>query len=225
MDLKEIGRIYVISLPNSERKPHIKRELNKNFIWFNWYDAIENKEDGAKGLKDTFKKLFTECLDKGFGNVMVLEDDAVFTRESSYKDISEVLKDLPPDYHLCKFGANLLCPVSKITDNLNRIIMSFALHACLYSKEAMKLILQNIDNTDEPIDVIIAKYIEPLGYSYVSSKMIMTQRPSKSSIFVYDPVKHKNIDFYNPETEVIDWDKLMQRQWERNTNHLKQKVA
>lgn len=220
MDLKKVEKIYVISLPNSERKREVKHELNKNFIWFNWYDGIENKDDGAVGLKETFKKLFTECLSKGVDNVLVFEDDAMFTDGSTYNDIQECLKDLPEDYHICKFGANLLFPVSKVTDKINRIMTSYALHACIYSKVGMELILKQIDVTSEPIDVIIARFIEPLGYCYVSSKMIVTQRPSKSSIFVYDPLKHRNIPFYNKETQVIDWDSFMKKQWDRNTSHL-----
>ena len=192
MDIKDLKRIYVISLPNSQRRHDVKHELNKNFFWFNFYDGIENKEDGAKGLKDTFKKLFTECLKNGYTNVAVFEDDAMFTKEEAHKDIYEVLKDVPDDFHICKFGANLLFPVSKVTDKVNRIIMSYALHACIYSKKGMELILENIDKTDEPIDVIIAKFIEPLGHCYVSSEMLVTQRPTKSSIFVYDEAKHRN---------------------------------
>jgi len=224
MDLKSIDRIYIISLPNSERRLDVKHELNKNFMWFNWYDGIENKQDGAEGLKQTFKKLFTECLEKGMGNVMIFEDDAMFTEGSSYEDIAAVLKELPESYHLCKFGANLLAPVSKVSENINRILMSYALHACLYSKKGMELIIKEIDNYKEPIDVIMAKRIEPLGESYVSNKMIVTQRPTKSNIFVYDPAKHKNLTFYNQETGVMDWDSFMQKQWKLAKQHFKETV-
>lgn len=222
MTVKDINKVYVISLPNSDRKQAVKHELNNNFIWFNWYDGIENKGNGAEGLKQTFKKLFTECLEKNVSNVMVFEDDAMFVCQKGYEEIGKVLADVPEDYHMVKFGANLLCPVSKVTDNLNRILMSYALHACLYSNEGMKLILESIDKTDEPIDVIIAKYIEPLGSCYVSSKMLVTQRPTKSSIFEYDPIKHKGLgELYEVDNGIIRWDKLMQQQWVNNTKHLK----
>jgi len=221
MTVKDVSRIYVISLPNSERRQEVKHEMNKHFIWFNWFDAIENKEDGANGLKETFKKLFTKCLQKGQNNVMVFEDDAMFLCENAYEEIGKVLTDVPENYRIVKFGANLLAPVHRITDNLNGIKLSYALHACLYSKEGMEKILENIDKTDEPIDVIIAKFIEPFS-CYVSSKMLVTQRPTKSSIFVYDENKHRNIgDLYEKETGIIRWDKLMKQQWENNTKHLK----
>jgi len=221
MTVKDISKVYVISLPDSDRRQAVKHELNNNFIWFNWYDGIEDKEDGAKGLKQTFKKLFTECVEKNISSVMVFEDDAMFLCDKGYNEIGKVLADVPEDYHIVKFGANLLCPVSKVTDNINRILMSYALHACLYSRRGMELALEFMDATDEPIDVIIAKFIEPLGHCYASSKMLVTQRPTKSSIFEYDPHKHRNIgDLYEKESGIIRWDKLMEQQWKNNTKHL-----
>lgn len=220
MTVKDIDRIFVISLPNSERKQDVKHELNKNFIWFNWYDGIENKEDGAQGLKQTFKKLFTECLEKNITNVLVFEDDAVFTCEKANEEIGKVLNDVPEDYHIVKFGANLLFPVSKVTENINRCLRSYALHSCLYSKSGMELILEFLEATDDPVDVIVAKFLEPLGHCYVSGKMIVNQKPTKSTIFKFAQTKHGNFKYYEPDTEIIRWDLLMNEMWERNTRHL-----
>lgn len=222
MNIKDIDRIYVISLPGSERRNDVRHHMNDNFIWFHFYDGIENKEDGAAGLKETFKKLFTEALNKGYKNLMVFEDDASFTCSNVHHEIGWVINDLPADYHICKFGANLLLPVEKVTDNINRVKLSYALHACLYSRIGMELILEHIDDTDEPIDVIIAKFVEPLGHCYVSSKMIATQRPYKSNIFQYDQLKHRGLGkFYEIDKGIIRWDLMMEDRWEAATKHLK----
>jgi hypothetical protein len=219
MTLQDIDRTFVISLPNSERIAQTERELNDNGISITIWSGIK-KDDGAEGLRLAFKELFYFCLEVGqYDNVVVFEDDADLFSDLFQANILKVLNDLPKDYHILKLGANLLCPVEKVTDNLNKIRMSYALHAAMYSREAMQLILKHIDES-EPIDLIIAKRVEPLGKCYVSSKMLATQRPTKSGIFTYDAAKHSNFQFYDKETGIVRWDKLMQQQWDNNTKHL-----
>lgn len=218
MRFEDIDKTFVISLPDSKRRMAVKEQLQGQFIYFYWYDGIK-MNDGADGLKTTFKKLFTECLENGYKNVLVFEDDAMLLTDMAITNINWVLEDLPDDFHICKLGANLLCPVEGITDYISRIKMSFALHASIYSKNGIELILNHIDNR-EPIDVIIAKHIEPLNKCYVSNQMLVTQRPGKSDIFVYDPKIHHRLKYYEKETEFIRWDILMEEQWERNTKHL-----
>jgi len=222
MRFDDIQKTYVITLPNSDRQEETKRQLDNQGIKFEWYTGIRNKEDGATGLRQTFKAIFTDCLKKGFNNVLIFEDDIEFCVKNNFQlgEMMKVIEDLPDNFQLCKFGANLLLPVSQVTENLNRIKLSYALHAVLYSRFGMEWILKHIDY-NEPIDVIIAKHIEPLGYCFASSKMIVTQRPTKSSIFVYEPEKHRNLQLYEKETGVIRWDKLMEQQWANNTAHIK----
>lgn len=221
MRFDDIQKIYVISLPNSKRREVVRAEMAKYGIPFEFWDGIENKEDGAKGLKDTFECIFATCLMKGFNKVLIFEDDVKFLVDMPVPEMIWVLEDLPEDFHICKFGANLLIPVEKITRFLNKTRMSYALHAALYSRSGMQEIMKWIYK-EEPIDVIIARGVEPLGKSYVSSKMIATQRPLKSNIFVYDPKKHNKVftDKYLTDDGVIRWDLFMQEQWDRNTKHI-----
>lgn len=221
MQFSDIQKVYVISLPGSPRREVVRAEMNKHNISFEFWDGIENKQDGAKGLKDTFECIFATCLMKGFNTVAIFEDDAIFLTNMAITEINWVLEDLPDDFHICKFGANLLTPVDKVANYLNRTKMSYALHAALYSREGMQQIMKCIYQ-EEPIDVIIAKGVEPLCKSYVSSKMIVTQRVTKSSIFVYDSKRHNKsfADKYLTDDGEIRWDLFMEESWERNTKHL-----
>jgi hypothetical protein len=223
MDYNDIHKTYVITLPNSDRQEETKRQLDNQGIKFEWYTGIRNKKDGATGLRQTFKAIFTDCLKKGFNTALIFEDDIEFCVKNNFQlgEMMKVINDLPDEFQLCKFGANLLLPVTVVTENLNRIKLSYALHAVLYSRSGMEAILQLIDN-NEPIDVLIAKHIEPLGYCFASSKFIITQRTTQSNIFVYDEERHSRVNFYNKENGTINWDGLMKQQWENNTKHLKQ---
>ncbi len=221
MKCYNIDKTYIISLPNSERLERTMVSLRLAGLHPEIFNAIRMK-DGAEGLRLTMKSIFQNCLKKGFNNVLIFEDDVSVVY--GFKDqAKKAIDDLPTGFHLCKFGANLLTPVTKVSENLNQIGLSYALHACLYSREGMIAILDAMKE-NEPIDVSIMKHVEPLGKCFVSSKMLATQLPYKSDIFKFDPNKHVNVDsFYNKETEIVDWNNLMQSAWERNTNHLNQK--
>lgn len=222
MIFEEIDQTYVISIPDSDRRDIIGLKLGIAYIDFEFLDAVHYK-DGALGLKVTIANLFSNMILNDESHILVFEDDMKFCCDNPLEEIEKVIADLPNDYDLCKFGANLLAPVTKITDNLNKISISYALHAVLYSRSGIEKILKHIHEPD-PIDVIIAKRIEPQGNCYVSSKMIATQRPGKSDIFKYDPKIHNLYsikEIYNHETEVVNWHNLMVSQWEKNTKHLK----
>ncbi len=225
MTWDDIQKVFVISLPGSPRRDKVREELISNGILFEFWDGIRNNEDGAIGLKQTFKNIFTTCLQKGHNNVLIFEDDAKFNYSMAQHEMQWVMEDLPTEYHILKFGANLLLPIVKITDYISMNRMSYALHAALYSRVGMEVILKNL-SADKPIDFDIAKNVEPYGECYVSNKMIVTQRPTKSDIFVYDPVKHNKafIDKYVTGTGIVRWDLFMSEQWERNTKHLNQNI-
>lgn len=211
---------FVINLKErTDRLHHIHNHFGAFGVGYKLWEASFN-EQGEVGLKETFKNIFKKCLKERI-SPLVFEDDAFFLVHNFNDEYKKVMLDVPDCYHIVKFGANLLSPVNKITENVNLIKMSYALHACKYSIKGMELILEVIDKSDEPIDVIIAKFIEPLGHCYVSSKMLVNQKPYKSSIFRFDPVKHSNFKYYQPENGVIRWDLLMNEMWERNTKHLK----
>jgi len=221
MRYSEINRTWVISLVGSQRRVDTFFQLYDNKMDFEWRDAIK-LEDGAEGLKKTFKAIFDNALYYEHDNVLIFEDDVTFLYNNAKDMIIGTMRDLPDGYHMCKFGANLLAPVTKVTENLNRISISYALHAALYSREGIEKILEHI-NLADPMDVIIAKHIEPQGRCYVSSKMIATQRVGKSDIFKYDPNIHNASsikEIYNHETGVVNWHSLMMSQWKRNTKHI-----
>jgi hypothetical protein len=220
MTFYDIQKIYIISLPGSPRRSIVREEMGKHNISFEFWDGIK-MEDGAKGLKQTFKEIFETSLMKGFNNVLIFEDDCKFLVDMVRSEINWVIEDLPESFDICKLGANLLLPVEKTTASISKIKMSYALHAVLYSRKGMQEILKVI-LTNDPIDMDIAKKIEPMGNCYVSNKMIATQRPTKSDIFIYDPTKHNKAfsDKYITDDGVIRWDVFMEEQWQKNTKHL-----
>lgn len=220
MQFKDISETYVINLPeNLDRFFNVSENLEINGIDFKLWVATKNS-NGADGLKQTVKELFNYCLKRSGDFFLIMEDDCELLFPDSKELIGKALNDLPNDFHILQLGCNLLMPPLKVTDNLFKVIASYALHCVVYSRRAMMEILKFIDHS-EPLDVLIAKHLQPLGKCYCSNPMIATQRPYKSDIFEYNPQMHKGIEnIYNADTKVIDWGKFMNMQWERNTKHL-----
>lgn len=224
MNWEDISKTYVITIPGSTRQEVTAYEMRQQNIPFEWWNGIK-KENGEEGIRETLFQIFENCLKKGFNNVLIFEDDVHFLFSDAYYRIEKCLNDLPEDYDLCKFGANLLVPVDAYSDHLNVLNGSYALHAVLYSRKCMEEILKHRDKTYYAIDIVICNEIEmKREYSYVSKEMIATQRTTVSSIFKYNSEKHNNQivnEIYNQETGEINWHSFMVNQWERNTKHLK----
>lgn len=215
MTFDDIQKTFIISLFGSDRRDVVKKEMRDHFIYFEFWDGVK-KEDGAAGLKEAFHQIFETCLQKGHFPALIFEDDVRFKTDMATTKMQWVMEDLPKDFHICKFGANLLHPVEQVTEYISRIRMSYALHAAIYSKEAMEKILKIKSN--DPIDMDIAKFIEPMGKCFVSNEMIATQRVTKSDIFVYNPQKHNRAfsDKYMTDDGMVRWDIFMDEQWQKN---------
>lgn len=220
MNYADISKTYVINL--KERQDRLllaKEEMNVAGIDFLRLPAIKD-EDGAEGLKRTFKALFLQSLAKEEKYIMVFEDDVLFIEPHVRLLIQKSIEQLPEDFHILQLGCNLLIPPIKYSSNLLKVNASYALHAAIYSNEAMRLILEVIDNK-EPIDVSIMRHIQIKGKCFTSYPMLATQRSSESDIFKYDEEKHLGIGkYYDSNTRMTDWGLFMQDQWQRLTKNI-----
>ena len=224
------NEIYVISLSDTiSLRSHY---INKIPFAFTLFPAIKN-EVGHEGLKFTFRDLFADLLHRGVENAIIFEDDVKFLTDNAMEDFNACISELPDDYFMLHFGCNMLAPAKPYGKNLIEVVMSYALHATMYSRAAMEKIYAILDdqyinyqkNTPkEPLDLIIAKLFQRREKIYCSSKLLTTQWPSVSSIFKYDQKVNTNIgEIYDPKTNVINWNKLIVDNWERNTKHLETK--
>lgn len=175
--------IYIINLPNAEeRRFECIRQMELIDVDdYSFYWGIENRENPASGLADTFKELFTYALSRGVKDLVVFEDDFKFLNQDT-SIIEQTLFELPNDYLQLYLGINATEEGFNgfYSDHLLKVKKGYSAHAVAYSKECMELILK-IDE-DLPIDVSIANHIHPLGRSYAICPMQVTQRPGYSYI-------------------------------------------
>lgn len=187
-------RIYVISLPDSERRVRVREDFDQYGIHLYFWDGIK-EQDGKLGIFRTYREIFSNALWEGYDKIMIFEDDVLFVpwpadfRQSMDRIVQEAKMI---DWMQIKLGSVLLRPVSEmVTPHLFRIESSYGLHAAAYSKEFMKIVMDyHYDGT--PIDVMHMKQIEPLGKCLHSLPLLCSQYSGLSSI----EGKHTNWDYH-----------------------------
>lgn len=175
-------KVFIISLPESyDRRKLIEGEMKEHGIEYEIFEATKD-EVGFIGLLKTIKKLFTECLEKGYQNVWVNEDDCTFLCPP-VAFINEVWPQLPISYHCLYIGLNLLSPPQRISENVLKIGSAYSSHSIVYSREAMRIILTILEQQmDTPFDILLMQHLQPLHECYCTFPMLATQKEGYSFI-------------------------------------------
>ena len=176
------------------------------------YEALEGIVDsnGIKGLVLSMRKLFQHCLDKGYENVLVLEDDAEWLVPNVNNFTAETLPQLPKDYHCFYLGLNLLTAPKRISQNILRVDSAYSSHAIGYSRKGIELIMPYLMRDEiVPYDIILMKEIQPQGLCYATIPMLCTQR----------------VRFSRIENKVTDWKSLMTMTFNMHTKNLQRMDA
>lgn len=178
-----VDKIYVVNLlKRTDRLLQITEDFEKYEIPFERFQAIEN-DRGAEGLRDTMKLLFESCVEKGYRNVLVFEDDADFVIEKFWfhDTMDKVAIQLPDNYHICFLGCQLTVTPSHFhSPNLISAQKMFSTHAAIYSLQGMKEILSR--DFDFPIDNYYVAEIQPMGHCYCTYPLLCSQREGYSDI-------------------------------------------
>lgn len=166
----------IINLAHREdRRIHIGNELKK--FNFNYYllDAIA---DGSGTCFQSQKKCIETAKENGWNEVLILEDDAIFSENAS--DIFFKAKsELPEDWDMFFMGANLKNEAKKYSPHLHRMYGAFAAHAYMVNSKFYDTIL-SLPFTKE-MDI---HYRELMPHSnvYLCSPMIAYQIQSFSDL-------------------------------------------
>lgn len=182
----KIEKVFVISLPErlNDRLYFLSKRLVEEGIEFEVVEAIRS-DNGVDGLAKTFHKLFTSCVDKGYRNVLVLEDDCEFIVDKPFELIGKCMMQLPFNFDLLYCGCNLFqTNVSLSSANLIQVLGAWALHAVVYSAIGMRKVLKAIETRTIgiPLDSVIVDKVQSDGLSFCSYPMIATQKNGFSDI-------------------------------------------
>lgn len=203
--MKFIDKIFVVNLKErSDRLSIMDYQMNKQGIEYEVFSAIKD-DNGAKGLNLTMAALFKLCLERGYSNVVIFEDDAQFTIPNIPAFIEECFTQLPEDYYCFHLGLNLLSQPERISQNILRIDQAFSSHAVIYSMDAMGYILPIVEmQPDIPYDITLRRSVQPSKRCYASFPMVATQRD----------------DYSNIENKITYWSNIMAQTYAMHTKNL-----
>ena len=109
-DLNFFDGILYINLPHrQDRKKRILQELQKLCVQsskIHRIDAFYDPFNGHRGCAKSHRKALDFAIEQKWKNVLILEDDCVFSEGKSVKCAVEALKSLKSDWDAFLFGGN-----------------------------------------------------------------------------------------------------------------------
>jgi GR25 family glycosyltransferase involved in LPS biosynthesis len=179
-----LDKIYLINLTKREdRLLQATQDFEEYQIPFSRVTAIEDTEQGARGLRDTMLLIFKEAVEKNYQNILIFEDDVKFVVEPFWfhDTMDRVVAQLPEHYHLCFLGGQASHRFSRFqSPNLLPVIKYFSTHAVMYSLQGMKEILAR--NLGYPIDNWYVDEIQPMNNCYCVHPLLCSQYAGHSDI-------------------------------------------
>lgn len=175
------GQIYLINLDKRlDRLSESLSQLDEYNIPFKRISAIEDKESGARGLRDTMLLIFNEAIENNYESILVLEDDFQFV-ENPNSFMGEVVKQLPENWHMVLLGCQPTTGFHyRKSANLLNLQKAYATHSVAYSKQCIKEIMAR--EMGYPIDNWLCDEIQVMGQTYCTYPFLCTQRPGHSDI-------------------------------------------
>ena len=205
--IDKISRIVCLNLAHREdRLLSFTEQAEKYSLPFDRVPAINDAENGARGLRDTMVKLFTESIDNRINHLLVFEDDCdiVVDPVIFHQTMDSVVEQLPPQYDMILLGCQLSHRIQGFySTNLFPVTMAFSTHAVLYSLQGMKNILYS--HLDFPIDNDMVKKIQPIGRTYCVYPLLCSQTVGRSDIGKAD----------------ISWKPFIETRYEQRINEYK----
>lgn len=160
---ESVDATYIIHLENNGRHPEIESQLNRYhptnrvYIVYNrGYKKCRKNLPEKKpphDLTDAFLQTFKHAIEHQFENILILEDDFIFTDAVKDTKITTDIQNFLNKNKSNRFVYYLGCLpyIQSIGSQHNRLYLSNGTHACIYSKPLVNHIL-NEHNQSNIID-------------------------------------------------------------------------
>jgi glycosyl transferase, family 25 len=157
---------------------------NENFCHHVLNDVQPKKREkyliGCLGCLKSHVEIAKLSLERGYNNVLVLEDDTEFI--NNYENISEYMKQIDNKYDMLYLSGSHLGTKKPVTDNIHKVEGTHTTGSYLIQKNAMEFLVNNIDGYEKEIDVFYANVLQKKLNCYCTSPHITKQRDGFSDI-------------------------------------------
>lgn len=190
--------IYVINLDKrTDRLEACQREFDKIGATFERVPAIDGStlgdielkaqrdemrwNKGAYALTLTTIKVLEDAIEKGYNNILIMEDDIEF---HPLFDINarKALKTIPENYDLAFLGYTHTRPPVRHNGYWQKMVSAFSCHAYSVNKHMMKFYLSLLKRLDAPIDHHTNTIIGARMNSYSTNEKLVYQVDGVSDI-------------------------------------------
>jgi len=160
-------KVYCINLKRRpERLQEFTDEVNKfNLGEFEVFEAIDGNnikntrrqlKPSEQGLIESNLKIIKECIQKKYNNVLIIEDDCMFSEE--VLNIDEYFKHLPNDWDMLYMGGNHnthvnVNPPQIINEKVCKLHHTFSTHFVAINRSLFEELDFILNITNEPLDV------------------------------------------------------------------------
>ena len=202
MSLKKyFDKIYCINLDRrTDRWNETQTELKKwgledGVVRYSGVDgnSLKNEtqiKDGELGILNTHINLINESKEKGYKNILIMEDDVEFTNNIELLD--EYMSLIPNDWDMIYFGGNhnkhMGKKINYLNDKIIKLNETYGIHCIAIKDTIYDLILQLVKHRKKAIDVYYAD-IQKNYNCYGFNPSIALQRESFSDI------QNKNVNY------------------------------
>jgi GR25 family glycosyltransferase involved in LPS biosynthesis len=182
-------KVYYLNL---ERRPDRNREcieeLSKFNIEFERFEAIDSKKLNLPtwmGCLLSNLEMIKMAKEKGFKNILILEDDVVF--DENFEELFEIyVKQIPDNWDMLYLSGNHNehsgYKVNKISENVIKCYLTYSTHSFAIKFTVYDMIIDYLSNNQtKPVDVLYTE-IQRICNAYSFFPGITTQRAGFSDI-------------------------------------------
>ena len=181
--------IYCINLDKrTDRWEDCVKQFKKHNLTVERFSAIDGNTikntttlmPGEYGILSTHIELIKDAKNKGYKNILILEDDVEFI-DNLNEYFSLFKGQIPDDWVMLYLSGNHVGGCLQISENMFKIFHSFAIHSFAIKSELFDLIINGLPKYKKAVDVFYAE-LQSLFPSYVIRPHLTWQRESFSDI-------------------------------------------
>jgi hypothetical protein len=186
---KYFDHIYCINLDRrSDRWEECVKIFDKHNLSVERFSAIDGNTinnptkllPGEYGILSTHIELIKDAKNKGYKNILILEDDVEFI-DNLNEMFDSIKEQIPNDWVMLYLSGNHVGGSLQISENVFQIFHSFAIHSFAIKSELFDLIINGLPRYKKAVDVFYAE-LQSLFPSYVIRPHLSWQRENFSDI-------------------------------------------
>lgn len=174
---------YVINLATrKDRYREFELMIKKSNIGeIERFDAIRDKQDGARGCAASHMAVINQAKNKGYENVLIFEDDAQLVDRLQFILLPALNQLMSLKWDFFYLGGRIIAPAKLVSPNLAKLIGTYCTHAYAINHTMYDRLLKHDYGKDGAIDVFYSLITREVN-SYICYPIACYQRPSVSDL-------------------------------------------